>query len=519
MTDKQAKDNDRHLRVDQLRLDLKTRAVRSGAIVLAGQAAAGLIAIAAIATLARLLRPADFGLIAMAFPAVVIASTLRNFGLDIGAIYRENLDSQLMSALFWRALYLNFTLALGLIVIAPALAWFYGEPRLVNIMLVFAGAVLVLNFGAQHETLLKRQMRFDLLTFINVIAAGGGAGVAIVLALAGAGYWALVAQTSIAFFLRSVLVWLKCGWRPTASRESVNPELGRTLRTIIVSGRNITGTRLLTLFSNYFDRMTVGWLAGPAILGLYENGRRLAFFGVDALYFTLLDVAVAGFSRTTADDVRYRTAAIKTVQMTLAFMLPCLAFLLVEIRPATLLILGHSWLPAVPYAQLLILAAFAQSLTRTLVWFYFSRDETARQLRWVSMQTIVVVAAVVIGARQGGSRGVALGLVSATWVLTIPAIVYGLQNSPFTAMDFARAATRPMLLSIVAAVSLFGIEVVEHWSWSPLSHFLAATVIYSTIYIGGWMALPGGSTSAIQMIRLLIDALGRRPGLEAGRTI
>ncbi|HEV2046192.1 MAG TPA: lipopolysaccharide biosynthesis protein [Chthoniobacterales bacterium] len=518
MRDNPAKENDRHLRVDQLGVDLKQRAVRSGVVVLAGQAAAGFIGITAVAFLARLLGPADFGLIAMAFPAVVIASTLRNFGLDIGAIYRERLNSQLMSALFWLALGLNFLLTLALAAMAPGLAWFYSEPRLVKIMLVFAGAVLVLNLGAQHETLLKRQMRFDILALNAVIAAGVGAGVAIALAFAGAGYWALVAQTSVIFFLRSVLAWVKCGWRP-APLQRVDAEYGLVLRAMLVSGRNLTGTRVLTLFSNYFDRITVGWLAGPAILGLYENGRRLAFFALDTLYFTLLDVAVAGFSRTAGDNAQYRVAAIKAVQMTLAVMLPCLAFLLVEMRPATLLVLGDRWLPAVPYAQLLILAAFAQSLSRTLVWFYLSRDETERQVRWMTIQTTVILAAVAIGAWLGGPHGVALGLVCATWGLTIPAIVYGLQNSPFTAMDFAFAAARPVLLSLGVAASLFVIETAKHWSWSPLTHCAVATLIYSLTYVGGWVALPGGSTSGIQMIRLLCGALGKRPGLNAGQVV
>jgi len=518
MTDIPARDNDRNLRVDELRLDLKGRAVRSGVMVLAGQAAAGLIGVVAIAFLARLLRPSDFGLIAMALPAVVIASVVRNFGLDIGVIYREHLDSDLMSALFWRALGLNSMLVLALAAIGPGLAWFYGEPRLVSIMLVLAGAVLVLNFGAQHETLLKRQMRFDRLALLNLIAAGGGAAAALVLAFAGAGYWALVAQTSVTFSLRSVLAWISCDWRP-APPQSLNAEFDQALRAITVSGRNLTGTRVLMLFSTYFDRITVGWLAGPAVLGLYENGRRLAFFAVDTLYLSLLDVAVAGFSRTTGDDARYRIAAIKTVEMTLAGILPCLAFLLVEMRPATLLVLGDAWLAAVPYGQLLILAACAQSLNRMLMWFYLSRDETARQLRWAMVQTIVILVAVTIGAWLGGARGVALGVAVATCALTIPAVVYGLQNSPFTATHFARAAARPVLLSLAAGATLFAIETFASWSLSPLPHCLVAALIYSAVYVGGWMALPGGSASAIQIIRLLFDALRRRQRLNAGQAI
>ena len=292
----ETKAEDRHLRVAQLNVDLKERAVRSGAVVIAAQIGGAVIAIVAVAVLARLLRPTDFGLIAMAFPIVVIATVLRNFGLDIGIINREELDASLVNSIFWLSLRLNFLMALALAAMAPALAWFYGEPRLIGVTLALASGVFVLSFGAQHETLLKRQMRFDLLSATNVLSNLAGAIAAVVSALLGAGYWSLIIQTVTTFFVRSLLAWMVCDWRPRW-KHAPSGEFDDTLRSMRASGRNLTGTRVLTLASNYFDRVIVGWLAGASVLGLYENGRRLAFFAVDALHSPLLDVAVAGFSR------------------------------------------------------------------------------------------------------------------------------------------------------------------------------------------------------------------------------
>src|SRR5207302_8521537 len=103
-------------------------------------------------------------------------------------------------------------------------------------------------------------------------------------------------------------------------------EFDDTLRSMRATGRNLTGTRVLTLASNYFDRVIVGWLAGASVLGLYENGRRLAFFAVDALHSPLRNVAEARFSREGSDEARYRSFAIKSVQLVLATTLPVLAF-------------------------------------------------------------------------------------------------------------------------------------------------------------------------------------------------
>src|SRR5439155_17301765 len=282
-------------------------------------------------------------------------------------------------------------------------------------------------------------------------------------------------------------------------------EFDDTLRSMRASGRNLTGTRVLTLASNYFDRVIVGWLAGASVLGLYENGRRLAFFAVDALHSPLLDVAVAGFSRAGSDDARYRSFAIRSVQLVLAMMLPVLAFILVEAEPVTSLLLGAQWTGAIPFARLLAVAAFAQSLTRTLTWFYLSRDETARQVRWFALQTVVVFAAICFGAWQNGPRGVAWALAAATCLLTIPAIFYGLSQSPFTARDFAQAASRPVLASLASAAILWAMELLRVFPGPPWVHCALSIPSYCAIYAGLWMVLPRGRIAAGQLARLVIN--------------
>src|ERR1700737_2226317 len=225
----ETKAEDRHLRVVQLNADLKEPAARSGAIVIAAQIGGAVIAIVAGGVLGGFLRPTEFGLIAMAFPLVVTATVLRNFGLDIGIINREQLDAALVNSIFWLSLRLNFLMALTLAAMAPALAWFYGEPRLIGVTLALASGVFVLSLGTQHETLLKRQMRFDLLSATNVRSTLAGEIAAVVLALLGASYWALVIQTVVTFFVRSLLAWAICDWRPRW-KHAPSGEFDSTLR-------------------------------------------------------------------------------------------------------------------------------------------------------------------------------------------------------------------------------------------------------------------------------------------------
>jgi hypothetical protein len=139
-----------------------------------------------------------------------------------------------------------------------------------------------------------------------------------------------------------------------------------------------------------------------------------------------------------------------------------------------------------------------------LTWFYLSRNRTGLQIRWVAMNTTAVLAAIALGAWLGGPRGVAIGVAGITCLLAVPAILFALHGFPFSAVDFARAAARPVVLSFGAAAALLWIESLAGWSWSPLLGCIVAAATYGTIYATGWIVTPGGRAAGYQMMRLLL---------------
>jgi PST family polysaccharide transporter len=437
----------------------------------------------------------------MVLPIAVLGTMLRNFGLDVALIQRPELDRFHVNAVFWLALKLNLLLSGVLAALAPALAWFYDEPRVLRMTLALAIGVLSVGSAGVHEALLKRQMRFGILSAIALGSAFAGASTAIALAMAGAGYWALVAQLVVGSVMQCVANWAACDWRPGAAGAAESDDVSRALVTF---GRHLTLTRILTVLASYIDRILIGWISGPAILGLYENGRRLPFFALDRLYEACFSVAISGFSRAGTDAHRYRAFGIKAVQLVLAVILPALAYLMIEAEYVLLLFLGEQWLPAAPYARLLAIAAYAQALTRTLQWFYLSSGETLRQLRWIALQTIVTVFAAGLGAWMAGTFGVALGITIAAGLLPIPAIIYGLRGSHFSARDFGRAATRPIVLSLGSA-ALVGLIMVDLPGptavWLRLS---LSALLFTAIYFVGWTAPPSGRLIARELLGLLV---------------
>jgi PST family polysaccharide transporter len=126
--------------------------------------------------LARLLVPAEFGMVAMVTAITGLASAFADLGLSEATIQRKEITHHQVSALFWINLAVGLGLTLVTAAIAPVLAKFYREPRLVNITLVLSITFLIGSLRVQPDALLKRQMRFSALAIRDVSSYALGVG-------------------------------------------------------------------------------------------------------------------------------------------------------------------------------------------------------------------------------------------------------------------------------------------------------------------------------------------------------
>ena len=114
-------------------------------------------------------------------------------------------------------------LAMLCVAIAPALGAFYHDPRTALIVVAVAPAFVVNATGVQHLALLQRELRYTALATIEVGGEIISAVIAISMAIAGFGYWAIVASVIACPAAITIGAWLASGWIPgrrTASATS-----------------------------------------------------------------------------------------------------------------------------------------------------------------------------------------------------------------------------------------------------------------------------------------------------------
>lgn len=488
--------NARHFVTAHLNSDLKGRTVRGGAVMLSAQAGKFALQTGATAILARILTPADFGIIAMVAAVTGLISLFKDLGLSAATVQRPEISHRQVSTLFWINLAAGAVLALVGMVLAPLVAWLYGEPRLTAVMVALSCTFLFSGLAAQHSALLQRQMRFVPLASVELLSMLAGIVAAIALARMGAHYWALVAMTVVTAVATAAGSWVASGWRPGW------PARGTGVRPMLAFGGYLTGFNFLNYFTRNFDNVLVGVKLGAGPLGIYSRAYSLLLMPVQQINAPLSSVVLPALCRVVDDPAQYRGYLLRSTAFIATVGMPLIAFAFVDARELVLLLLGPQWEQAVPVFRWLAPAAFLGTLNVVPGWLCQSMGRTRRQFYWAAVAAPVIVGAFLIGIRWG-VVGVAAAF-SASWCLLLIAFIwYACHDSPVRPWDLARVLWRPALAAGVAGGCLLLLR-------GPLASLdpgvllrpVVDAAIFAAAFLAALVAAPGGGREVRGLVSL-----------------
>lgn len=314
-----------------------------------------LLALVSMLVLARLLVPADFGLIALATSLAAMLEVLGGFGLDTALIQRPDASRGHYDTVW------TFNLLFGLVlaVLLSAFAWpaaaFYDEPRLATVLLVLAATKAIGGFESpgviafRKDLEFKREFRFQLAKRLLTTFV-----VTIPLAIALRNYWALLGGTLLGTTISVALSYKMQPYRPTLSLAS----LGEMM--------HFSGWLFLTGIVEFLalrtgDLIVARW-AGPAALGMLTLARTIARLPTREIVAPIHRALYPGYVKLAGDRDRLRAAYLKVTAVLLLSIMPAgigLAFLA---EPAVLILLGRQWLDAVPLVQILAINGVVGSM-------------------------------------------------------------------------------------------------------------------------------------------------------------
>jgi O-antigen/teichoic acid export membrane protein len=494
-----AVDTDHHFRTDHLKTDLGGRSARGGTIMIVSQGVKFFITMGSAVILARLLTPLDYGLIAMVAVVANFSYPFRNLGLSAATMQRAEINDQQVSTLFWINVALSVAAMLITAAIAPAIASFYGDSRLILITVAIAAGFIFGGLTVQHEALLKRQMRFAALVIIELTSILIGTATAIILAWRGAGYWALVFSQWATGATSAAGVWVACRWRPGL------PARNSGVRSMLAFGRNLTGYNILNYLSRNIDNLLIGRYWGPQQLGFYARAYQLLLLPLDQIVGPIDGVAVTALSRLADNEERYRQAYLRMLEKLAMVTMPAMALMIATSDWIVLVILGPQWIETGQIFALLGIIGLLEPISSTMGWLLISQGRTHHIFQWGLIDAALSTASIVGGLRWG-AVGVAASYAIVGLCIRKPLQFWFVTRSgPVRTSDFYRA----IIPSLVASASVMAV-LVSFRSWAegsrPIVGLLASLGIAIMIALLSFLLLPRGR-QALQDVRSLITLL------------
>jgi PST family polysaccharide transporter len=481
---------------------LKRRSVHGSFVTVASQAAKMLILLASQVILARLLVPADFGLVAMVAPVIAFILVFNDIGLGQAIVQRPVLVQDQVSALFWVNLALSCALACLVALLAPLLAWAYGEPHVIGIMVVLGILIPISALGINPTALLSRQMRFGWIARNDVAATFAGVVTAVFCAWQGWGYWSLVAGQFASTITGNVLAWAICGWYP--SRPKFVPSAWIDLK----FGGNLTGANLATFITTTGDNIIVGVMTGRVSLGLYDRSYRLVVGPLGQMLTPIGRVALPLLSRLIDQPDAYKAAYLKMFRTLLLVTVPGMLVCITSGDVIIRVFLGSRWSDAAPIFSWVCVGGLTAGIYSSAGWLFISQGRTREFRHFTTVASIINVVTFVVGAYFWNIVGVAaLGAVGFV-LLTTPLMLYGATRSgPVQVRDLMRCGAS---FAAKGATVYAMLVVAEHY----LAIYGLARIVVATLFsYAGFFGLALLSPRDRQLLREAIGLLTvlRRP--------
>ena len=425
--------------------------------------------------LARLLSPEEFGLVAMATVFSPLLRLFREGGLSTATVQQHQITQAQVSNLFWINTALGAAVALLCAALAPAVAWYFRDPRLISITFVLGVTFLFSGASVQNLAVLNRQMKFWALALVDIGALIASLVVGVTMAFSGYGYWSLVGSQVANSVTELVLAFFASRWRPHW------PKAHTGTRALVNFGACLTASTLLRRLAQGTDTLFIGRFYGVDAIGLYSRALFLLARPMDTFIAPFDAVFIPLLSRLQNDPERYRRTFLKAYNAIALLSFPMAALLLGLSHP---LVLIPAW-PTVGGSnadiRLVYLGRVIHSLCYAAMWLPVTQGRNSDILVAGVALSIITIFSVIAGLPLG-PVGVALSFSACGLLIRLPIQFYIVGRSgPVSALDLWSVFFRHLVTYGVVLGATYLVEMIFTTS-SPVTQ----------VSVGGPIGLAAG---------------------------
>lgn len=370
--------------------------------------------------LAKVLTPADFGLVAIASMTLEVLQIFKDMGLSEALIFSKRDDPEVMDTA--HTLLVGFHTGLFLIAAAlsPFAATFYGNPMVTPVLLLMSSNLVIDSLRAVPRTLVRRNIEFDKLVIPEVVPVGVSSIVSVVMALTGFGVWSLVAKTILHSVLGLILLNRiipykpKFRWNRAAAVD------------LLHYGKFVVGASMVFVVVYNLDRFYVSKFSTVAMLGLYEVANRIAELPVKQFAFMIGAVMFPVLTRMQRAGEPIGPVFVKTLRYAALVSVPLAIGLAVYGPTLIAAIYGARWAGMIPFLQTLSIYSMFRAQSSLIHDTFKASGRPSVVLRFAILKLILLGALGPPAMFQAGVLGLcyvvigtyAIGYLWELWVIT-----------------------------------------------------------------------------------------------------
>lgn len=446
-------------------MSLKDRVLKGVLWTTTGSVLRLLFQLAVTSVVSRILSPADYGLIAMITSVHGVLIPLVTLQLDRALIREETLTPARLSTAFWLGNAMGVACTLLLAALAPVLAAFYARPELTRLGEVLALGFALSALGLVPQALLRRELRFRVLSQIDLASVVLSGLTALALAYAGFGVWALALQGLLGNVFSSLATWRVSRYWPARGVDRA------FARSILRFGALSSAGDFAIMTCASLTQVIVGRALGPTDFGLYARAVGLAQLAVSTVNNATAPVILPALSQLQQEPARLGSVCLRATSVSMLVLAPALAAFIAVPDVVLALLYGASWTGAAEPLRVMAAPILLFGTLNAISAVFQVTGRTDLTLRWSAISGIALLLGSWIGSLWGTPTSAALGYVPLLFLI-LPRVAAAGQLIGLSVASYVRALQGPLLAAlatgVVVALTRHALPPQPIWTLAPI---------------------------------------------------
>lgn len=399
--------------------------------------------------LARLLMPADFGLIAAAGVTINAVQIFRDLGLKQTLIARKDSSDEVINAAFYVSFAMGAFLSVAMFLLSPLVAQFFSAATVTSILRALSVQMVISSLATVPTALLEKNLRFREFVGPRVVSASCFAITSLSLALSGCGVWSIVVASCVQSIVETILIWRKITWRPKSPRFGMGEVVA-----LLSFSKYIVGVAFGTFLQRNVDTIAVGKVIGMSALGAYDLAFNLANALPLAVMQSLNPVATSAFSSIQLERERLTNVYLRSLRYLTLILFPMGALVILLAKDGILTFYGTKWEQAVLPLQILSIYALARHIGSINGSIFMVTNKVKEWNLIIYLNLALLVIGAIPATRWGGLLGISIFMASLSIPNSLSAFFLAHRTLGIHPRRYVSLVTLPALASAGAALTL-----------------------------------------------------------------